>query len=91
LEIPPSEETLLVREKVSSLEEVLRFRGWHVYEQLADEQASAAIESLFNATDYAELDYETVARRFLTVYEFVRATRNVGAIPRAFIDENTEE
>jgi hypothetical protein len=82
---------LETREKVASLAELLRSRGWRVYEQLVEKEVAKAVDSLFEASDYPVLDNETIVRRFLTVHEFVRASRNVAGIPRAFMDENEEE
>jgi hypothetical protein len=55
------------------------------------EQAEEAVDSLFNAKDYGKLDDQAISRRFMRIYEFVRASRNVSAIPRSFIDDNTDE
>jgi hypothetical protein len=80
-----------VRERCSALGELLRSRGWRIYESLVEEESAKAVDLLFEASDYHALDSDTIARRFLIVHEFVRASRNVASIPRLYIEENAPE
>lgn len=80
-----------MQERLSSLEEMLRSRGWRIYESLVEEQAQEAVNHLFHQSTYLDMDSATIARFFLSTFEFVRACRNVEAIPRMFIADNTEE